>query len=175
MQMFLDQAKTYASGSSIGVPTDPTKPENPKKMDWVYEEINDSIAPRVIVKYGPNSRYPRVACCAIAAAQALSYFETPDKIYLSEENRWLDLNWYAFKHLDEPIAMYELGNCYSFMNELAIRMNADSQTGATDISDCNNVLKSLLPDKVGNLTSGRPDPHHLIKDSGNHRYIRPTI
>lgn len=166
MKIFMDQAKNYVAGTIE--PILPDQPVNPQMLDWVYDEINDSVAPRLIVKYGINPEYPRVACGAVAAAQALSYYEKPDSIYLTGKNgnRWLNINWYCFKHLQEPICAYETPNLHPFMDELAIRMNADPKTGNTCFNNCHSVLKSFLPNRISKIYSGNSNPCADIKSRG---------
>lgn len=165
MKLFMNYAKNYAI---IGpdVPILPPGPENPQMRDWVYDNINDSVPARVIAKYGYYSSKPTIGCNAIAAAHALSLFERPDTIHLSKSNTILSLNWYAYKHLDDPICMYENDNCYSFIEELAIRMNSGQYPGAAYIDDCRELLKKFLPNNVGNLRYGQPDTYALIKNDG---------
>ncbi len=167
MRIFLDQAKTYASGIIGGGPVLPELPENPKKLDWIYEEINDSVLPRLEVAYSADLADQSVKCGTVVAAQALSFLEEPKSILLtSDGNRILDINWYAFKHLDEPICAWETANLFAFMKELSVRLDADPQTGTTYLDDVQRLLKSFVPDKVGAMCSGVPSARRLIKDAG---------
>ncbi len=166
MKLFLNSAKNYNLSVIPGGPILPPSPENPKMKDWIYENINDSVAPRVIPTFGNYSSRPIIACNAIAAAHALSVFEKPDTIYISKENKFQAINWYAYKHLSDPICVYETENCYTFIEELAIRMGANPQTGESYFHNNHKVIKTFLPNNVGEIRTGKPDPYNLIKSSG---------
>lgn len=168
IKLFFNNAKRIIGGLNPEIPEVPF-PERPQMRDWVYEVIEDSVLPRIEVNYGicPNPGYEIVTCNAIAAAQSLSYFERPSSIELTwDNNRHLDINWYAYKHLDSPMCAHEINNCYDFMRELAYRMKTDQQTYASNFGDCHNVLTSILGNKVKSIESNTPNVRNLIKSGG---------
>lgn len=162
MKMFFRQAKAI---SGLGIEY-PDRPVNPQRMEWVYDVIEDSVLPRVPVTYGSNPLYPRVTCHAVAAAQVLSIYEQPKTITLqTESNRVLNINWYAFKHINDPMCAFAIDDLYSFMNELAYRMNP-LPDGSIYFNKGHDVLKSFIPNNVYDIKHETPGVRGLIKNGG---------
>ncbi len=92
LQMFLSSAENYVSTQDLK-PFDPDKPTpKPYYIEWTTE-VNDTIAPRVTVKWGqslPEGLYcpnKTAGCVQTALAQILSAFELPKSIALTYEGK----------------------------------------------------------------------------------------
>lgn len=105
LQMFLSSAENYVSTQDLK-PIDPDRPIiKPLYTEWTTE-VNDTIAPRVTVKWGqsiPEGYYfsNKIAgCVQTALAQIMSSFELPKSINLTYEGRDVtsqSLDWAAIK------------------------------------------------------------------------------
>ncbi len=105
LQMFLSSAENYVSTQDLK-PIDPDRPIiKPLYTEWTTE-VNDTVAPRVTVKWGqhlPEGYYfpnKLAGCSQVALAQIMSSFELPKRISLTYEGRDAasqPLDWTAIK------------------------------------------------------------------------------